>query len=183
LKKLAKILIDPGHGGKDPGAVVKGIREADCNWVWGLSLKEYLKTLYKFQVDLTRWKEEDNPTLEQRGKKAKGYNAFISIHCNAAANPNATGMQIYYRPSPPSISFATLLEKKLKPLWKVNAYPDTILYKSGLGVLRASAVYCPAVLIELGFLTNPSERLLLITTAERLKRCQEIAKAISEIIK
>ena len=93
-KKL--IMIDPGHGGADPGAIANGLVESEINWKIAVYLKRILEKDGRFKVILTRRK---NQTISpyQRSIKAMKYHPdlFISIHCNSAPNPHANGTYIY----------------------------------------------------------------------------------------
>lgn len=88
------VVIDPGHGGKDPGAQDNGIKEKDINLAVALKLEDFIKKNLKgVKVVMTRDKDE-YLTLQQRADKANkaGGNLFISIHVNSAdaSNPKRT---------------------------------------------------------------------------------------------
>jgi len=79
------IIVDAGHGGKDPGAVVKGVKEADVNLAVAKQLRRELEER-GYKVLLTR-ETDDFKTLQERPKFAsdnKG-DLFISLHCNSIA--------------------------------------------------------------------------------------------------
>ncbi|WP_299228583.1 N-acetylmuramoyl-L-alanine amidase [Sulfurihydrogenibium sp.] len=90
------IVIDPGHGGHDPGAMANGLREKDINLKVALKLKSLLEKDPRFKVFLTREDDRFIPlydrTLITLEKKA---DLFISIHTNASENPNLSGTYIY----------------------------------------------------------------------------------------
>jgi len=99
--KIRTVVIDPGHGGHDPGAVgPKGVKEKDINLKIALELKKILdrdgKSIGIDNVYLTRSTDRFIP-LEERTAIAKKRNAdlFISIHCNASKNREATGSESY----------------------------------------------------------------------------------------
>lgn len=96
-KKKMRIVVDPGHGGKDAGAVRKGYREK----VWNLAVGKELYRLLKkggFEVKLTR-DDDTFIALSTRSKIANDFKAdlFVSIHTNAAKNARANGFQVYFR--------------------------------------------------------------------------------------
>ena len=95
---VRKIVIDPGHGGKDPGApgYFKGVWEKDIVLKLGLALAEKLKQRLNCQVLLTRDKDK-KLTLEERTAIANTERAdlFISLHCNAARSRKLTGIETY----------------------------------------------------------------------------------------
>lgn len=102
-RKIKYIIIDPGHGGKDPGAIYYGIKEKDINLYVAKKLKIYLSKTFKgLKIILTR-EDDEYISLEQRVKIANKYNnefytgIFISIHANASSlSKNASGLEIYY---------------------------------------------------------------------------------------
>jgi N-acetylmuramoyl-L-alanine amidase len=94
--KKKVIVIDPGHGGHDPGAMANGLKEKDINLKVALKLKNYLEKDGRFKVYLTRDDDYFVPlydrTLIALEKKA---DLFISIHTNASENPNLSGTYVY----------------------------------------------------------------------------------------
>ncbi len=93
------VVIDPGHGGKDPGAIGKmGTKEKDLNLLIAKKLKKYLK---KFGLDVILTRDSDVfLSLGERTKIANDNKAdiFISIHCNSAPKKNsyACGFEVYF---------------------------------------------------------------------------------------
>ena len=99
--KIRTVVIDPGHGGHDPGAIgPKGVKEKDINLKIAKELKKIIdkngKSVGIQNVYLTRSSDRFIP-LEERTAIAKKLNAdlFISIHCNASKNRKATGSESY----------------------------------------------------------------------------------------
>ena len=108
------IVIDAGHGGKDPGAIgYGGIREKDVNLAIALLVAEYLKRDGRFKVILTRKGDYFVP-LHKRAEIALRNRAdlFISIHSDAAPrrNPRAKGTQVF------ALSYRRAVEKKYQIL-------------------------------------------------------------------
>lgn len=96
-RKKMRIMVDPGHGGKDPGAVRRKQREKD----WNLAVAKELYALLKkggFEVRMTRDKDVFIP-LSDRSKQANNFKAdlFVSVHTNASKNSRANGFQVYFR--------------------------------------------------------------------------------------
>lgn len=94
---VSRIVIDPGHGGHDPGAKIKGLTEADIALDIGLRLSKLLGKEPGVEVVLTRKRNVFVP-LEQRTAIANRENAdmFVSIHVNANANPSAHGIETFF---------------------------------------------------------------------------------------
>ncbi|MDR0977561.1 MAG: N-acetylmuramoyl-L-alanine amidase [Endomicrobium sp.] len=99
-KKARKkiIVIDAGHGGEDPGAVgANGTKEKDLNLSIAYELKSIFDKDDDFEIVLTR-KDDTFIPLAERANIANEHNAdlFISIHCNANLNRDASGFEVYF---------------------------------------------------------------------------------------
>jgi N-acetylmuramoyl-L-alanine amidase len=99
---IARVVIDPGHGGRDPGAEGSGMNEADIVLDIALRLEKLLAKQRGVEVVLTRRADVFVP-LEERTEIANREQAdlFLSIHANASRNTNARGVETYY------LNFAT----------------------------------------------------------------------------
>jgi N-acetylmuramoyl-L-alanine amidase len=111
--KISSILIDPGHGGNQPGAVYGQLREADANLATALKLKDMILQKYPgIKVDMTRTTDVF-VDLNERARMASGYDLFISVHYDSAK----TGKALIYYPSknlrPENLAFAKELAQKL----------------------------------------------------------------------
>jgi N-acetylmuramoyl-L-alanine amidase len=98
ISKIRRIVVDPGHGGHDPGAVGPGgLQEKEVVLAIGLKLRELLKDELGLDVVMTRSTDIFIP-LEERTAIANKVNAdlFLSVHANAAPNRNAAGIETYY---------------------------------------------------------------------------------------
>ncbi|NVN93172.1 MAG: N-acetylmuramoyl-L-alanine amidase [Desulfuromonadales bacterium] len=98
LSKIRRIVVDPGHGGHDSGAVgAGGTQEKDIVLSIGLKLRDMLKEELGLDVVMTRSSDVFIP-LEERTAIANKVNAdlFVSVHANAANNRNASGIETYY---------------------------------------------------------------------------------------
>lgn len=98
ISKIRRIVVDPGHGGHDPGAVgPSGIQEKDVVLAIGLKLKEMLTDELGVDVVMTRSTDVFIP-LEERTAIANkvGADLFLSVHANAAPNRSAAGIETYY---------------------------------------------------------------------------------------
>ncbi len=98
LKKAERItvVIDPGHGGRDAGAVSNGYMEKDINLAVALKVAEILRRR-GYRVIMTRTRDE-YVSLAARARLANrsGAHIFVSIHCNASRDPKASGMETYF---------------------------------------------------------------------------------------
>ncbi len=174
--RVRRIVIDPGHGGKDPGAVVArpALQEKDIALKTSLYLAEQLRAA-GFEVVLVRDRDVFIPLLE-RARIANRHRAdlFISVHFNAAANANARGIEVFsLTPAgqPPSgRSGLTAVDRAVHPgnaldarnrlaayhiqraLITVSGEVDRGVKTGRFAVLRP--LECPGVLVELGFMTH-----------------------------
>lgn len=157
------IVIDPGHGGKDSGAVgINGIQEKDIVLKIAKQIAELNETVFKnqFEIYLTRYKDT-LISLRDRTKLAKNLNAdlFLSLHCNYSVNPNARGVEVYVskkqgQHSQESILVAYDLQKRLRENF---GFESRGVKFADFQVLRETNDYFPSVLLELGFLSNWDE--------------------------
>ncbi len=98
IAKIRRIVVDPGHGGHDPGAVgPSGLQEKDVVLAISLKLRELLRDELGLDVVMTRSSDVFIP-LEERTAIANKVNAdlFVSVHANAAPNRLAAGIETYY---------------------------------------------------------------------------------------
>lgn len=157
------IVIDPGHGGKDSGAVgINGILEKDVVLKIAKQIIELNETdsKNKFEIYLTRYKDT-LISLGDRTKLAKKLkaNIFISLHCNHSDNANARGIEVYVfkkkgKYSRESVSLAYDLQKGLK---EDIGFESRGVKFASFQVLRETDSFFPSVLIEIGFLSNVFE--------------------------
>lgn len=153
------IIIDPGHGGNDPGATgPTGLKEKDVN----LKLSNILSNiLTRHDIDILFTREKDvRVSLEDRVKIANGSNAdyFISIHCNSSkGNEKATGTEAYAYSK--ASEGNALARHVLDELAKEIKLPDRGIKYDSLYVVSKTTM--PAVLVEVAFINNPDEEELL----------------------
>jgi N-acetylmuramoyl-L-alanine amidase len=94
---VSRIVIDPGHGGHDPGASGKGVEEAELVLDVALRLEKLLQKAPGVEVILTRRTDEFIPLQERTAiANREGADLFLSIHANASSNPQARGIETYF---------------------------------------------------------------------------------------
>lgn len=170
-------VIDPGHGGNDPGAIsFSGLNESDLNYDYALILKSELKK-HGANVYLTRSKDEF-VKLDDRVNFSNKHRAdyFISIHCNSADNLNASGIEAYYYDNSTSMNLSRILCEILS---KELNRPNRGLKQGNYRVLIGQN--CPATLLELGFISNEYEEQELIKKSTMNKTAKLITKYFVEI--
>lgn len=94
---VSRIVIDPGHGGHDPGAKGKGLTEAELVLDVALRLEKLLQKEPGTEVILTRRTDDFIPLQERTAiANREGADLFLSIHANASPNPTARGIETYF---------------------------------------------------------------------------------------
>lgn len=191
-----KIVIDAGHGGKDPGKVQGKMREKS----YTLDIAKRLQRILSkrgYTVELVR----SNDTfleLADRSKKANALKAdlFVSIHFNAAETKSARGVEIWMLTPVGEASFANKTQKKkadtgnrcdawnLLLAYKVQSALANKIDAEDRGVKCANftvltELKCPGILVECGFFTNAAEAALIARTNRRELIAQGIADGIT----
>ena len=165
---VIKIFIDQGHNPRNPnaGAEGSGLREQDIVFRIGILLDSLLRQNGNFETRLSRPTEStqigssNSESLRLRVNDANlwGADYFISLHTNASSIPSATGIEAFAYSSP-SAAFS-LGEDILRELSAATGLSNRgMKVRPGLYVLRRTAM--PAVLVELGFITNPGDAALM----------------------
>ena len=167
---MPTVIIDPGHGGMDPGAVYKGRQEKDDNLRLALAVGELLS---QNGVDVLYTRTDDvydSPYRKAMIANESGADYLISFHRNASPIAgNASGIEtLVYADRGVAAQMARDINRELAAL----GFRDIgVIERPGLAVLRRSRM--PAVLIETGFIDNDADNLKFDEEFE------EIAAAIS----
>jgi len=165
-----KICIDPGHGGKDPGAVgPTGLKEAHINLQVSQLLAPQLESRFESFI-LTR-SEDVYIALGQRCQIANSWPAdiFVSIHCNSNG-PSAVGIETLYVSAKGEALSTPIQAELIRATGDVNR---GLKYRSDLAVLNGTNM--PATLVEIGFISHPDTEALFKEQSYLIS----IAKAIS----
>ena len=173
---MKTIVIDPGHGGNDNGAVWGHAEEDDINLGVSFLLRCELGK-YGIEVLMTRETDEAVP-LYVRTDYANRMQAdlFVSIHCDAFHNTTASGMSVHVHPE---CSFATLDTAGMIKRMMDARFPDHRnrgVRKSDFHVLRHTKM--PAVLVECEFLSHPETRKFLREPENQLGLARAISRGI-----
>jgi N-acetylmuramoyl-L-alanine amidase len=216
------IMLDPGHGGTDTGAVRGPAREAELVLHVAQDLKTLLAADPQFSVSMTRTTDV-NLSLPERVKKAEKAKAdlFVSLHANAAADARAKGVELFFQNSLPpdeeSLFLASLenqnikeaaavdsdepskkgdvaailedlhrqyriesslrLTQTLSALWDQDGGREKVAIKQAPFYV-ISKTNMPAVLIEIGFITNPKEVKKLVQPQYQNEIARKIYQAL-----
>jgi N-acetylmuramoyl-L-alanine amidase len=173
------IVVDPGHGGKDPGAIgISGLREKDVIMPISKRVSEILQQ-NGVQVVLTR-DSDYFVTLPGRVQIAERANAdvFVSIHANSAGanRPEVSGLETYYYDS--GLSLARTVHSNI--LRSVNVR-DRGVRKARFYVLRKSSM--PSILVETGYLTGREDAAKLKNQLYQNKMADGIARGILQYLR
>lgn len=173
------VIVDPGHGGKDPGAIgIGGLREKDVILPISQKVAEILEK-NGVQAILTR-KSDYFVSLKGRVQLAERANAsvFVSIHANSLgrSRPDISGLEVYYYNS--GYGLAQKVRKRI--LGTVNVR-DRRVRKARFYVLRKSSM--PAILVETGYVTGREDAAKLRQQWYRNKMAEGIARGILDYLK
>lgn len=181
------IYIDPGHGGNDPGANYRDIKESDINLKISLKLAKLLEENGAI-VYMTRYDDYNLANIDSYNIKKSDLNnrikiinnsncdMFLSIHLNAYTSSTWYGAQTFYtNNNKDNIVLAEIIQKNFKKNLNTNRNIKNInnryLYDNldKLGVL-----------LEVGFITNPNERNLLVQDSYQYKITNSILESVIE---
>lgn len=180
------IVIDPGHGGSDSGAVgptgvmEKTVTLAVAKKVQAILEKSGARTIMTRTTDVDVYAPNDTAAQELQARCnvanfTPGAELFVSIHCNAFSNPAAGGMETYYyAPSDQGQRLAALLNEEVE---KAGGLLNRGVKTANFYVIKHTNV--PASLIELGFVTNEREEQLLSSESYQTTLAEAIARAIA----
>ncbi len=175
ISKIKKkvIIIDPGHGGADTGAMRGKILEKDLTLQIAKRVKNILEAKGLTKVILTR-EQDSTLSLSDRVELANSKKAdiYVSIHINASVKTEINGIETHYY-SESGYDVAKIIHKEL--LKNIQA-ENRGLFKSKFYVINHTEA--PAVLLELGFISNEKERTELTSDERQQNSAQAIADGI-----
>lgn len=203
------IVIDPGHGGSDDGALSEKLREATLVLEVAKHLESLLKTDSQFKVSLTR-QSDQFVALKDRVEFSKEVTAdlYLSIHANSSLKDTTQGFEIYFAnyfstdskslkrvefenqshnnpeqeesknlslilnqlQSQSMMRQSHFLARKIMAEWDFKQFKS--IKQAPFYVIHQAKV--PALLIELGFISNPREAKILLNEESKLKMAQKI---------
>lgn len=172
------VVLDAGHGAKDSGAVgVTGKYEKNFNLAVILKAAELLKQENKIDVVLTR---SDDTFLELKDRAAIANNLkadlFISVHANSSGSSAASGTETYYQREA-SKALANVMHKYLV---QATGLSDRGVRYGNFHVIRETTM--PAVLLEVGYLSNKNDEALLFTESLQNKVAASMVSGIKEYL-
>jgi len=200
LLNEATVVLDPGHGGTDPGAIgISGVKEKDLELDVAGRVRRRLQAS-NIRTRLTR-SGDQTVSLRDRSTRARSWGAglFVSIHANSAANAAARGAESYILPAHGFASTSGSASRwstcdgnafdAANMLLAFHTHKGMVLNTGAddRGIRRARfqvlrEANCPAVLVECGFLSNRAEERRLRESAYREKLAEGITQGILTMI-
>ncbi|MBI3975828.1 MAG: N-acetylmuramoyl-L-alanine amidase [Armatimonadetes bacterium] len=172
------VVIDPGHGGKDPGAIgPTGLMEKHVTLDIGLRVRRLLVE-DGIRVIMTRESDlfielADRPRIGRE----RGGTVFVSLHANASTRTAVNGAETYYL-TPLSLSLAQMIQDELT---RTLALPSRGIKTANFLVLRDNATM-PTVLVEVAFISHPQEEARLREEAFRERIAAAVARGITRFL-
>lgn len=197
-KETYRVMLDPGHGGEDPGKVgINDAKEKDVNLEIASRVSEYLR-LNDVQVEMTRTKDtgaggETERVKAGSSKKAKdmkkrveiieasGADAAVSIHQNSYPGESICGAQVfYYQNSVPGMELAESVQDSIQERVAVKKERKI---KGNDSYYLLKKVSVPTIIVECGFLSNQEEAAKLCDSQYQDRMAWAIAMGILRFLK
>ena len=181
------IVLDPGHGGSDSGAVgPSGLQEKDVTLAVSQKVRAILENsgarvamTRTDDVDVYGMNATDRQELQARvnvGAYTPGMQVFLSIHCNSFSSPSANGSETFYYPR--SDADALLAQDLQNELVAADGLRDRGISEANFYVVKHSSV--PSALVELAFISNYNEEGLLGSSDFQDKVALAIARGLGK---
>lgn len=185
------LIIDPGHGGNDPGAIgISGTCEKNINLSVATILKELavengLDVIMTRESDTALYDEGENnkkrSDLKNRRKKTEDIESavFVSIHMNKYEDVSVHGAQTFYASDEESKLLAECIQKRIQEFDETN---KRVAMKTPKTVYLLQETKRPSVLVEGGFLSNPTEEKKLLDKKYQNALAETILKGINDFL-
>ncbi len=187
------VLLDPAHGGDEPGVVSDKLREKDLTLKLALLIREEAQKIPGLRVQLTRSTDQTLSIAERvKSTGTTKADALLSLHLNAGFGKSANGYEVYFpgfrQPLPGGSNSSaiindmarnTALNDSVRLAQRIQAALETVFPRKGRG-LRESPIplldglTIPGLVVEIGFLTDPDDRKRL--TSEQTQKA--LARAL-----
>jgi len=171
------IVIDPGHGGSDCGATRNGIYEKNITLDVSKRVTELLRKK-GYDVRMTR-ENDQTVSLQDRVEFSENIDpdAFVSIHVNSSNSAAPNGLETHYYKEN-SLQLAKTVHASMLNHISAN---NRGLFKSKFYVINHTTA--PAILVEIGFISNASERAQLVSESRKQATAKAIAEGINDYFK
>ncbi|MGM0838968.1 MAG: N-acetylmuramoyl-L-alanine amidase family protein [Bacillota bacterium] len=173
-----KIVIDPGHGGKDPGSIgASGSYEKDFTLTLAMKVSQLLEQVPQIEVYMTRDKDiflSSESRVRPNFANDLGADLYISIHANTFTDPSVSGTESYYYNQKNSLFLANIIHKHVA---EATGFSNRGVKKENYFVLKDTTM--PATLLEIGYITNPKDEQIMLTDEFQ----ESVAKSIKNGVK
>lgn len=194
-----QVIIDPAHGGDDPGTVSDKVREKDLSMSLALLIRQEAGQKPGLQVQLTRAADRGMTTAERvKAAAAAKADCLLSLHVNAGFGKKSTGYEIYFpgfRQAPsgggdPSSIIKDMARNKslndsVRLAQQIQSGLETVFPRKGRGLRDApspllDALTIPGLVVEIGFATNPEDRNKLTETETQRAVARAVVKGLQD---
>ncbi|WP_214741494.1 N-acetylmuramoyl-L-alanine amidase [Exiguobacterium sp. s48] len=177
------IVLDPGHGGKDPGATNGSLYEKTIVLDVTKRVEAYLRSKYNYTVRLTR-STDVYLTLDERVAAAKSLRGdlFVSVHVNAAGSSAAKGLETYYSSQSAHSARSRVLASNIQSnlTGKMSGMSNRGVKTANYYVITYNTV--PSALVELGFISSPTDLTYLRSNTSRQQMAEGVAEGIAKYV-
>ncbi len=185
----ATVVLDPGHGGNDCGAIaVNGTYESRLNLSLALKVKSDLESR-GFTVKILRNGDTAKSLDERRAlARSQGGDIFVSLHHNSSTSSSLSGTEVYYYRAY-SKALASSIHARLANEWRSVYSNNPDMYNKVVAADGGVRYYpfrvtrieeCPAVLVECGYLSNPTESAYACDDGINTRMAGAIAQGIAD---
>lgn len=178
------IIIDPGHGGGDPGAIGNsGSKEKDINLNIALKLQQFieqnggLSLMTRTEDEMLGGNKRDDMKIRKKLREENSGDIFVSIHLNSFPQESCKGAQTFYANNEESKELAEKIQKNMVKYLDEN---NSRIAKKLTDVYLLKNVNIPSVIVECGFLSNSIEEKLLLDEGYQSKIAFSIYSGIIE---
>jgi N-acetylmuramoyl-L-alanine amidase len=200
-RQAYRVLIDPAHGGEDPGTVSDKVREKDLTMSIALLIRQEAQKKPGLQIELTRAADK-GLTIAERIKMAAVMKAdcLLSLHINAGIGKKSTGYEIYFPGFRQAASVGGDTSSIIKDMARNKSLNDsvrlaqqiqsgleTVFPRKGRGLRDAPSplldgLSIPGLVIEIGFATHPEDRVKLTESATQTAIARAVVQSLQYFI-
>ena len=178
------IIIDPGHGGGDPGAIGdRGSLEKDINLNIALKLQQFIEQnggitlMTRVEDEMLGGNKRDDMKIRKKLREENSGDIFVSIHLNSFPEEGCKGAQTFYAGNEESKELAEKIQKNMVKFLDEN---NPRIAKKLTDVYLLKNVNIPSVIVECGFLSNSLEEKLLMDKEYQSKVAFSIYSGLME---
>lgn len=182
--KIFTVIVDAGHGGRDEGTKYKGVKEKDITLAIAKQVAA-MAPLYGIKVVLTRDRDTFlNPVARVTFASQQNADAYLAIHVNELRGYSyISGMQVYVSNKNPDFEQSRLLGSAVAQDLGADFKVSPRLQQRAANIFVLADNSMPSILVECGFITNPSDLKLLTDTTQTLQIAKQMLAGIAAYAK